>query len=499
MLRTIRAFWHDQRGIALILVSVTLPAIIGFSLLAIDMSRVNNMHNDLQKGADALALATAAELDGQSDSITRGDHALATLVANKYAFSTSGPPQTLAAAGVTRRYLKSLPATDDLPIIAANVITDEVTEAKLARFVEVKVTPVGFSAIFPASFLTGNSASNSFNVGAVAVAGFTSSICDVTPMFMCNPFEAQGLSFQQAFAQGKTYSREFDLLKTSSAPGPGNFGLLQTDLELRTAFATGSVGTCYLRAAVQTKPGVTLGHVNSGLNVRFDIYSGSLKQYDANLSYRPASNVRKGASNSSNCNKFSSDSKTPPDAMGFPQGTAGANYSDEPSLGMTGDGWDRSGYWTLNHGVAIPNIPSTSHPTSSTMPPSRYDVYKYEISNNLVGDKAGGKNNGETGVPACYTGPINTVTATPDRRLFNVAVVNCTADAAKISGRTDLKPDSYASMFLTNPIEKQDKTKDDDDETASEKPIRLEVVDVEGPLGNGSLDQFLRDEVQLYR
>ena len=60
MLRTIRAFWHDQRGIALILVSIMLPAIIGLSLLAIDMSRMNNLDNDLQKGTDALALAAAA-------------------------------------------------------------------------------------------------------------------------------------------------------------------------------------------------------------------------------------------------------------------------------------------------------------------------------------------------------------------------------------------------------------------------------------------------------
>ena len=115
MLRTIRAFWHDQRGIALILVSIMLPAIIGFSLLAIDMSRANNLHNDLQKGAGAMALAAAAELDGRSDSIVRADRALSTLVANQYNFSTANGRQTLAAAGVTRRYLRSLPATDNLP------------------------------------------------------------------------------------------------------------------------------------------------------------------------------------------------------------------------------------------------------------------------------------------------------------------------------------------------------------------------------------------------
>ncbi|TGV62017.1 hypothetical protein EN801_050045, partial [Mesorhizobium sp. M00.F.Ca.ET.158.01.1.1] len=57
MLGTIRAFWNDQRGIAMILVAIMIPVLIGFSVLAIDMSRVNSLHNDLQKGIDAMALA----------------------------------------------------------------------------------------------------------------------------------------------------------------------------------------------------------------------------------------------------------------------------------------------------------------------------------------------------------------------------------------------------------------------------------------------------------
>jgi hypothetical protein len=54
-------------------------------------------------------------------------------------------------------------------------------------------------------------------------------------------------------------------------------------------------------------------------------------------------------------------------------------------------------------------------------------------------------------------------------------------------------------VFLTNPIEKEDKTKDDEDSTAAEKPIRFEVVDVTGNSGNGTLDTFLRQESTLVR
>ncbi len=222
MFRVLRKFRDDQRGIAMILVAIMLPVIVGFALLVIDMSRANRLHNDLQTGADAMSLATAAELDGRADSIVRGDRALATLVFNDYRFgdkAAGDPPGAtqLAAAGVTRRYLRSLPTND-----SANVITDEFGEASAARFVEVTVTPVGFSAIFPASFIGGT---NGFNIGSVSVAGFNRAICDTVPMFICNPFEGvtagTGKSFQQAFADGDTYSKEFRILKVDSNPGPG--------------------------------------------------------------------------------------------------------------------------------------------------------------------------------------------------------------------------------------------------------------------------------------
>ncbi|TIT94493.1 MAG: hypothetical protein E5W55_14320, partial [Mesorhizobium sp.] len=98
MLRTIREFWNDQRGIAMILVAIMLPAIVGFALLVIDMSRASNLHNDVQKGADAFAIAAAAELDGQPDAWTRAERAMENLVDNTTRFSNSGSV-TLASAG----------------------------------------------------------------------------------------------------------------------------------------------------------------------------------------------------------------------------------------------------------------------------------------------------------------------------------------------------------------------------------------------------------------
>ncbi|RVD19940.1 pilus assembly protein TadG-related protein [Mesorhizobium sp. M4B.F.Ca.ET.017.02.2.1] len=502
MLRSIRAFWHDQRGVAMLFAAIMVPVLVGFALLAIDMSRANTLHNDLQKGVDALALAAAAELDGKSDSITRANRAIDNLLTNGTKFSTSGD-HTLVRADLTITYLTGIPASDNIALSAAGVDANSVNWASAdptaVEFAEVTVNPSGvangagaFASIFPASFVGSN---DTMDLQPQAVAGFSQSICETVPIFMCNPFEtttpATNKTIQQAFAAGLTYSREYRILKVDSNPGPGNFGLIDNSLtSLRDAIAIGTAGTCYQRDALTTKTGVTLGQVNAGLNVRFDIYSSSLKSQDKNWQYRPASNVRKGAGKTSNCNKFVA--ATDGSAMGLPPGN---NY--DSSTGMTDSTWDRSGYWALNHnGAAYPSIPSSSHPTSTAQPASRYDVYKYEISHNLVDDKSPNPSK-ESGTPACFKG--TTPTADPDRRLLNMAIVDCIADQSKINGHTQLKPDGYASVFINSPIEKQDNSKDDEDSSANEKPISLEIVDVDGPLGNNTLDKALRNEAQLYR
>jgi Flp pilus assembly protein TadG len=494
MLRIVRAFWHDQRGIALILVSIMLPAIIGFSLLAIDMSRVNNLHNDLQKGADAFALAGAAELDGTSGAVIRADRAIATLVSNRYTFSTSGPPQTLASAGVTRRYLRSLPATDNLPIVAANVITDELNDARLARFVEVTVTPVGFAAIFPAPFLS-SGASNSFNVGAVAVAGFTSGVCDFTPVFMCNPYEmvngtnsAGGYTLEQAVSNPAVRRRLIELRKVGNgaAAGPGNFGFLEPPADvgngaqaLAQTIATSRPIGCYNSANVTTKTGQNAGPVQDAFNVRFGIGANG-NHFDSPV-YGPAANVRKGAiqttGSANQCAAMNQLSFTEAGTMGLPRDAT------TPYLaGRMGDGnWDFSGYWSTNFG-------SAAYPSSwDTTKPTRYEVYRYEISAGLVGTASTG---GEIGTPsaACQP-PVTTV----DRRLLYGAILNCNALEAAGNGlsghSTNLPVEAFGSFFLTEPVVSP----------SEDASVMVELVDVTGRGGQGTLDNFLRDEAQLYR
>ncbi|RUW25281.1 MULTISPECIES: pilus assembly protein TadG-related protein [unclassified Mesorhizobium] len=500
MLGTIRRFWHDQRGIALLLVSIMLPAIIGFSLLAIDMSRVNNMHNDLQKAGDAMALAAAAELDGRTDSIVRADRALATLVSNPYTFSTAGVPQVLQAAGVTRTYLRSLPASDSTAIAAANIITDEVTDAPNARFVRVTVTPVGFAAIFPASFLTGNTASNSFNVGAVSVAGFTSGVCNYTPVFICNPYEmvngtnsAGGVTLQQAASDPSIRRRLIELrtVGNNAGYGPGNFGFLAPPDSvgngaqgLAETIATSRPIGCYSAQGVSTKTGQNTGPIQDAFNVRFGI-SASGNSFNS-PEYGPASNVRKGASANSNGNGGGNTNQCPnynqltfnaTGNMGLPRDATTPYMS-----GRMGDGdWNLSSYWSTNFG-------GTSYPSSwDTSKPTRYQVYQYEIANSLVGTASAG---GEVGTPPSSCQPP---VASVDRRLLYGAILNCnaleTAGNDLNGNSTNLPVEAFASFFLTEPVPGAN----------AGGSVFVELVDVTGRGGQGTLDSFLRDEAQLYR
>ncbi|RWH66137.1 pilus assembly protein TadG-related protein [Mesorhizobium sp.] len=509
MLRTIHAFWHDQRGLALILVSIMLPAIMGLSLLAIDMSRMNNLHNDLQKGTDALALAAAAELNGRSDAWTRAENALTNLVANNTTFSNANGGVVSLTTGngaatvdptyaacrsqgqVSWCFLASIPASDASPVTSANYAASPT----VTRFIQVKAQPETFSAIFPVSIASsGGSTDTSYNISAVSVAGFTSGVCNYTPVFICNPFEmvngtntAGGATLEQAVSDPAIHRRliELRLVGNNAAYGPGNFGFLQPPdgvgngaQALAQTIATSKPLGCYSTQGVSTKTGQNNGPVQDAFNVRFGINASGNAFNSAE--YGPATNVRMGASTSGNGNQCPSYNKLTFNAtgnMGLP------NDATTPYMGgHMGDGnWDLSTYWSTN-------FQSTTHPSAwDTTKPTRYQVYKYEMANNLVGHASNG---GEVGTPpsACLA-PVTTV----DRRLLYGAILNCNALQAagnNLSGNsTNLPVEAFASFFITQPVSGAN----------NGGSVFVELVDITGRGGSGTLDNFLRDEAQLYR
>src|SRR5262245_53987846 len=82
-----RAFWDDTTGVTLPYVTIMLLVIVGLSVLALDGARLMSLQTQLQNGADALALAGAAELDRLPDAETRARTAIERLIDNWNVFA----------------------------------------------------------------------------------------------------------------------------------------------------------------------------------------------------------------------------------------------------------------------------------------------------------------------------------------------------------------------------------------------------------------------------
>src|SRR5262245_2225616 len=83
------AFWNDTSGVILPYVTVMLVVIVGLSVLALDGARLMSLQTQLQNGADALALAGAAELDRLPDAETRARTAIERLLTNATLFGSA--------------------------------------------------------------------------------------------------------------------------------------------------------------------------------------------------------------------------------------------------------------------------------------------------------------------------------------------------------------------------------------------------------------------------
>jgi Flp pilus assembly protein TadG len=508
----VASLWSDTSGVILPYVTLLLGVIVGLAVLALDGGRYMSLQTQLQQGADAFALAAAGELDHRTDSIVRANAAINNFFTAKpdsqnSTWFGSGSSQYVAVSNV--RYLSSLP-DDAYPITNANVLcswTDCTTDNALhATYVEVTVQPVSLPTILPASFFGGV---NTITSGAQAVAGFPhQTICDIPPVFICNPYETSGMSDGEATDALRTnlsnpaITRR-QLRMTATNTSPGHFGYLippdgcTGSSCLEDWIARARPKACYTSATVDLNTGAK-SSVTDGFNVRFDIYNGNLNKYVGNSDYAPAINVRKsyvapipsgnksvdwctgnggGAhpapatdatyDTNAGCNgslPSCNDASNPASARGLPLDGAGdpSAWTGLCSGGtcIMGNGdWNCLNYWTNNHTAAAPAGCTSSNPTVS-----RYEVYRYEIANGLVGDWSGnrlantGKNptgNGESGAPYCAGTGVDTTTGATDRRVIYAVVINCLAQSAKITGGStanDIPVAGFGKFFMTQPV-----------------------------------------------
>lgn len=533
--RAIGRFWNDHRGYVIALTLIAMPLLLGFSLLVIDVGRSSNLHTDLQNAVDAMALAGARELDGRDDAIERAEAAIKKL-ANSAAFAGGGTGMSLgsydtvsfvagkpAEGTVNVRFLKEIPDIDDDPITEAMETTNP-NEAGYA-WVFVPDERVQMQTIFP---LPVGFNRDTMNVSADAVAAYRVSACDVTPIFICNPYEPAGNMSPEAseqaaedlhdhFAAGDLYGVQIELHSTSSSnPGPGNFGFLRTPLGngasvLAEALATGNPGTCYTQDNLDTETGAKAGPVEDGVNTRFGFYSSSFNKDRDDARYRPAQNVRAAQTVAAN-GKKSCDTYDPVMIDGtvgdvtkaLPLGYGAAMTAIGGGKISSGNNWQFGTYWNVAQGGTAPSVSAvlsshSSYPAQGAAGPSQpsaYDVYRYELNNPTLISHA--SPNGETGTPAtngqCYSGPdLADYTADEygDRREIFSAIVNCGYEASvgHLNGHKATRAIAFARMFLTKPAVKE----------GSERYISLEMIDITGKGGRGTLDEFLREEAELVR
>jgi hypothetical protein len=480
----IKKLSDDTSGIILPYVTVMLVVIMGVALLALDGARYMSLQTQLQNGADALALAGAAELDRLPGAEARAINAINNLVANSTLFGR-GADQTVRVSQV--QFFSQLPENDAAPLTADKLAND----ATNARFVSVAVRPVTLPTILPA--LIGGA--KPITVGASAVAGFDQVVCQVTPLFVCNPYEAAGMGYEQATAAlveavgDSSVRRRLIRLRqygNSLEPYvPGDYGFLLppslgTEIsDLTDALARVHPGMCFLQRSVNFRAGYA-ATVSEAMNVRFDIFEGSMSGRRNDNDYRPAENVRKGyvgggaGSCASNPATNWPIGSPPQQATGLPLDRTWP-YTD----GRMGQGdWDFETYWQVNHGAdgrALPTINGAL--ASNADPPSRYSVYRYEIEEGLVADRSPG---GESGVPACFAG--DEVSKAPDRRILHAAVINCLSLGLAGSSQSNVPVAAFGKFFLTLPLQR------------SQTDLYVEAVGLVRPT-----DRENYDMVQLYR
>lgn len=512
----------NDDGAVMVYVAVLATALVGVGALSVDIGRLATTDSQLQSAADAFALAGAAELDGLDGSRARA-RAAVTAAANRQDFGDTPGAVTVSVnatcSGATAtnciRFLKALPASDDTAIPDSMVATTD----EDARFIEVRVAPVGASAIFAGVL----GAATDTSLGATSVAGNDPLICDMPPIFMCNPVEDASGAIDYAKLTGRQY-KAYSKDGGNSQYFPGNFGLLCPagtednsncgGKAIQDMLASTS-GTCVRRGALTTKPGATVGKVVTGVNVRFDEWDADAKNLLTKAvdktRYAPALNVTQGKAYKNSCqrgtpNANQETAKQPLDQT-WSQTPDGAACADPtlPECRFGGGDADYSEYFRINHqtdGTAPSDYPAS-------LPLNHYNLYRYELETNSVVQPdttiptPGTTKTGENGLPTCYANANGgfmppddgidwlgdqtvDLRLLNDRRLLPIAVVNCNALGNDLSGKESFAAAGFAYFFLTEPMA----------QIGSDAVIYGEFL---GELDEGAKNKMLRDVVQIYR
>ncbi|MDK3072567.1 pilus assembly protein TadG-related protein [Sedimentitalea sp. JM2-8] len=537
-------FGRSEDGAILVFVAVSLAAMLGMAALAFDFGRVTVTQSELQSYADNVALAAAGELDGHADAITRATGAAANMISDRQTFGIRNKDQMLSGNTDYQLFFYAAPANPDIEPAQAGQLLDPSDPASALQAAFVRVVVATHEIDTPLAAAVASLIGDSYrftSVDAEAVAGFTLTACDITPMFFCLPQPGLNVTEGQMI---KMVSQGGG----SQQWGAGNFGFLQANDVLGideggacasapagqedscALAASRSVSQCFSQRGVETKPGLSVGNMIAGFNTRFDQYDATSKQfrnaakYDVD-NFAAAPNVLDGWITQANGNNCTVTEAPPYEVAGVinPAATIGLPLDDcfagggacpvyqtdgqgailtdadgnpvaavdgngDPVTTRIGDGDFSTGlqdYLTVNYGGAAP----AWFPASGT----RYDIYKAEVANQSALQSllaAAGK--AESNLPGCQPAS-SSAAANPYRRVVVAAGIDCNTYQGELNGGSGTIPVSkFVEIFLIRPSES--------DGTGARAVIYGEVIrTIESGVGGGSAGGILHDVVQLYR
>jgi Flp pilus assembly protein TadG len=463
---------RETRASVAPLTALALVGLLGMGALTHDVSRAFALRTELASAADAAALASATQLDGTPGSRARS------LVAAQSALAQNSQQAATVAGAIT--------------ILPANVIwlsavspRTVATTDTTARFAEVSLSGLNVTKAFGGIV----NSSGLIPVGARAVAGFTSAICKIPPLMICNPLEASGvMTFD-----GDAHIGKGIILKGSPSTGawaPGNFGLLQVSSGSGANAIRDAMGRVNPRAecfgqSVDTSPGNKTS-MRQGFNTRFDLFDGAMGSEKNDAQYQPALNTLAGLleKTSQACNAAPPNAAnsykgcvtastptamaTPRDCCAYsPMPGGSSNCNGEGGTPLGNGSWDRATYFGVNHATfawaQTPAYWDAYGPApASGFRPTRYQTYRWEtaILTGALSKPAGTFTKNQDAVssaanidqarPACYAGPA-AVQQAPDRRTISAVVVNC-AEQGVAGNTSDVQVIAYVDAFLTEPV-----------------------------------------------
>ncbi|MEM1344003.1 MAG: pilus assembly protein TadG-related protein [Pseudomonadota bacterium] len=461
-----RGFLAEESGAMTIYMLVLSILMFGILGLLIDSSRTYVAHTNMQDYIDDVALAAANELDGEPDAILRAEAIITSALLDKTSSVALNKSDNFTIRDWT--FLTAPPPGDHSTLneqsLAGLTTTSDADATHVLIRADTREVPWGLLNIINGR-TDPTKAQTSFKINTWAAAYLVDDqYCTQPRLVFCQPenFDPNAdLQIGSQIRLEKNRGGNF---------APGQYGVVTNipDDALGTCSGLSGADQMECLLAIDTPAGqcgpnswsftgdpqmpvtyqdetgasvtvqVDAIDVNQGINVRFGIFDPASGNYINSPAVSVDSNQITGKPYQCTgvISEASSETQGPPVDACLYNGTCGF-ISNPVTLAQLEEYWDK----------AHPNVP---YPNGIT---TRYELYLYEITQGLVDPQNIGNGNG----PRAACSPANASSQTKaNRRVIEVAFVDCGALSSPSVVQTDIPATGFAEVFLSDPVESYD-------------------------------------------